>query len=281
MGFGVWGLGFGVCGLAHLMRLMRLARPTGPSLLPAAAIESPRRSRTTAHGRASGAMSAAHSAMTPPCGPRGPDGEKQRKLDGNPAHAKRAPAAAAIHVRSLSITRPMPGWCETSRRGRIGARAPMRRRRLQPMRTVHAYPGMRALADRRRIGHRSTPRRPRARHGNGARPTRSARASPRHRFAARRRPSPSPAARGPDHERPAAAPQAGRRPARPAGLTRRSGERLRPEQRRDREPGNVRLLVRRAGVVVDAVRLRIEHVVHDPRQRRRRRLHALGRRAEQ
>ncbi len=31
---------------------MRLARPTGPSLLPAAAIESPRRSRTTAHHRA-------------------------------------------------------------------------------------------------------------------------------------------------------------------------------------------------------------------------------------
>ncbi|CAJ4360616.1 30S ribosomal S20 domain protein [Burkholderia pseudomallei] len=231
-------------------------------------------------------MSAAHSAMTPPCGLRGPDGEKQRKLDGNPAHAKRAGGRRdtrqkPIHIRSLSITRPMPGWCETSRRGRIGARAPMRRRRLQPMRTAHAYPGMRALADRRRIGHRSTPRRPRARHGNGARPTRSARASPRHRFAARRRPSPSPAARGPDHERPAAAPQAGRRPARPAGLTRRSGERLRPEQRRDREPGNVRLLVRRAGVVVDAVRLRIEHVVHDPRQRRRRRLHALGRRAEQ
>ncbi|VBH85211.1 Uncharacterised protein [Burkholderia pseudomallei] len=111
LGFGVWGLGFAVCGLAHLMRLMRLmrlARPTGPSLLPAAAIESPRRSRTTAHGRASGAMSAAHSAMTPPCGPRGPDGEKQRKLDGNPAHAKRAPAAAAIHVRSLSTSEAYP-----------------------------------------------------------------------------------------------------------------------------------------------------------------------------
>ncbi|CAJ7406952.1 30S ribosomal S20 domain protein [Burkholderia pseudomallei] len=209
MGFGVWGLGFGVWGLRFAVCGLRFGAfdafdafdaldaldafgASDGAVAPAC--RGNRIAPAIAHHRAPPRTDALPArcrprirATTPPCGPRGPDGEKQRKLDGNPAHAKRAPAAAAIHVRSLSITRPMPGWCETSRRGCIGARAPMR--------TAHAYPGMRALADRRRIGHRSTPRRPRARHGSGARSTRSARASPHHRFAARRRPSPSPAAR--------------------------------------------------------------------------------------
>ncbi|AIV79093.1 hypothetical protein X994_1855 [Burkholderia pseudomallei] len=209
LGFGVWGLGFAVCGLRFgafdaLDALDAFGASDGAV---APACRGNRIAPAIAHHRAPPRTDALPArcrprirATTPPCGPRGPDGEKQRKLDGNPAHAKRAGGRRdtrqkPIHIRSLSITRPMPGWCETSRRGRIGARAPMRRRRLQPMRTAHAYPGMRALADRRRIGHRSTPRRPRARHGSGARSTRSARASPHHRFAARRRPSPSPAAR--------------------------------------------------------------------------------------
>ncbi len=182
---------------------MRLMRPTGPSLLPAAAIESPRRSRTTAHPRARTRfrrdVGRAFAPRRRHVGPVVPTAKNSGNWKPGTCEARaggrRDTRQKPIHIRSLSITRPMPGWCETSRRGRIGARAPMRRRRLQPMRTVHAYPGMRALADRRRIGHRSTPRRPRARHGSGARPTRSARASPRHRFAARRRPSPSPAAR--------------------------------------------------------------------------------------
>lgn len=170
------------------MRLMRLARPTGPSLLPAAAIESPRRSRTTAHGRASGAMSAAHSAMTPPCGPRGPDGEKQRKLETR--HMRSAPAAAAIHVRSLSTSEayPLRVRCLAGAK-RAGAGASAHARRCAPPTLI------RACARWLIGGESATARRPAALAlgTETARVQREAHA--RHRFAARRRPSPSPAAR--------------------------------------------------------------------------------------
>ncbi|KGC28189.1 30S ribosomal S20 domain protein [Burkholderia pseudomallei] len=121
MGFGVWGLGFAVCGLrfavcglAHLMRLMRLmrlARPTGPSLLPAAAIESPRRSRTTAHPRARTRfrrdVGRAFAPRRRHVGPVVPTA----KNSGNwmeTRHMRSAPAAAAIHVRSLSTSEAYP-----------------------------------------------------------------------------------------------------------------------------------------------------------------------------
>ncbi len=209
LGFGVWGLGFGVCGLRFgafdaLDALDALDAFGASDGAVAPACRGNRIAPAIAHHRARtrfrrdvGRAFGHDAAMWAPWSRRRKTAETGWKPGTCEARAggRRDTRQKPIHIRSLSITRPMPGWCETSRRGRIGARAPMRRRRLQPMRTVHAYPGMRALADRRRIGHRSTPRRPRARHGSGARPTRSARASPHHRFAARRRPSPSPAAR--------------------------------------------------------------------------------------
>ncbi len=188
MGFGVWGLGFGVCGLRFgafdaLDALDALDAFGASDGAVAPACRGNRIAPAIAHHRARtrfrrdvGRAFGHDAAMWAPWSRRRKTAETGWKPGTCEARAggRRDTRQKPIHIRSLSITRPMPGWCETSRRGRIGARAPMRRRRLQPMRTVHAYPGMRALADRRRIGHRSTPRRPRARHGSGARPTRSA-----------------------------------------------------------------------------------------------------------
>ncbi|CAJ7011309.1 30S ribosomal S20 domain protein [Burkholderia pseudomallei] len=133
MGFGVWGLGFGVWGLRFAVCGLRFGAfdafdafdaldaldaldafgASDGAVAPAC--RGNRIAPAIAHHRAPPRTDALPArcrprirATTPPCGPRGPDGEKQRKLDGNPAHAKRAPAAAAIHVRSLSTSEAYP-----------------------------------------------------------------------------------------------------------------------------------------------------------------------------
>lgn len=206
MGFGVWGLGFGAFdafdafdALDALDALDAFGASDGAvapacrgnriALAPAIAHHRARTRFRRDVGRAFGH----DAAMWAPWSRR-----RKTAETGNPAHAKRAPAAAAIHVRSLSTSEayPLRVRCLAGAK-RAGAGASAHARRCAAVVFSRCAPPtlIRACARWLIGGESATARRPAALAlgTETARVQREAHA--RHRFAARRRPSPSPAAR--------------------------------------------------------------------------------------
>ncbi len=201
LGFGVWGLGFGVCGLRFgafdafdafdaLDALDALDAFGASDGAVAPACRGNRIAPAIAHHRAPPRTDALPArcrprirATTPPCGPRGPDGEKQRKLE-----TRHMRSARRRPPRYTSEAYPLRVRCLAGAK-RAGAGASAHARRCAPPTLI------RACARWLIGGESATARRPAALAlgTEAARVQREAHA--RHRITARRRPSPSPAAR--------------------------------------------------------------------------------------